>query len=187
MAHGPLVFFQYSFINFRKAGQQTEPVMKKERRPVEDGVVIIDCGPCLQRFGLVKLARLFPPELWFVKDICGIICVVLTWLLIVYAEYVVMFIMLIPAPNPAYGLANMILFQFLAFLALASHSKAMVTDPVSIIGAQHTKTNKMTCVPSKDLDKHGHLHSLVRVFSVSVEQIRRVFGDNSRIILVSSP
>ena len=94
--------------------------------------MIVDCGPCLRRFGLVKLARCFPPELWFVKDICGIICVVLTWLLIVYAEYVVTFIMLIPAPNPAYGLANMVIFQFLAFMAVASHSKAMLTDPVSI-------------------------------------------------------
>ena len=119
-------------MTFRRVGQQTVPIMKKERRPVEDGVVIIDCGPCLRRFGLVKLARLFPPELWFVKDICGIICVVLTWLLIVYAEYVVTFIMLIPAPNAVYGLANMMIFQFLAFMAVASHSKAMLTDPVSI-------------------------------------------------------
>ena len=127
------ILFSIQVMTFRRVGQQTIPIMKKERRPVEDGVVIIDCGPCLRRFGLVKLARLFPPELWFVKDICGIICVVLTWLLIVYAEYVVTFIMLIPAPNPAYGLANMMIFQFLAFMAVASHSKAMLTDPVSIV------------------------------------------------------
>lgn len=117
--------------------------MKKERRPVEDGVVIVDCGPCLRRFGLVKLARLFPPELWFVKDICGIICVVLTWLLIVYAEYVVTFIMLIPAPNPAYGLLNMMLFQFLAFMAVASHSKAMLTDPGAVPKGNATRENIM--------------------------------------------
>ena len=114
---------------YRKAGQPPESMMKKERRPVEDGVVIIDCGPCLRRFGLARFARC--NNLWCVKDICGIICVVLTWLLVVYAEYVVMFIMLIPSPNPYYGLANAILFNFLAFLALASHSKAMLSDPVS--------------------------------------------------------
>ena len=103
--------------------------MKKERRPVEDGVVIVDCGPCLRRFGLARFARC--NNLWCVKDICGIICVVLTWLLVLYAEYVVMFVMLIPSPNPYYGLANAILFNFLAFMALASHSKAMLSDPVS--------------------------------------------------------
>lgn len=70
--------------------------------------------------------------MWFVKDICGVICVVLTWLLILYAEYVVMFIMLLPNSNPGYTWANAILFNSLAFLAVASHSRAMFTDPVSI-------------------------------------------------------
>ena len=31
-----------------------------------------------------------------------------------------------------------------------------------------TKTNKMTCVPSKDLDQHGHPPSLIRVFACAV-------------------
>ena len=117
--------------------------MTRERRPVEDGVVIVDCGPCLRRFGLAKLIRLFPPHLWCVKDICGIICVVLTWLLILYAEYVVMFIMLIPSPNPAYGLANAILFQFLALMAVASHSKAMLSDPVSYFAFVKRNKNRI--------------------------------------------
>ena len=30
----------------------------------------------------------------------------------------------------------------------------------------HDKTNKMTCVPSKDSDQPGHLPSLIRVFTV---------------------
>ena len=32
--------------------------------------------------------------------------------------------------------------------------------------SQHDKTNKMTCVPSKDSDQPGHPPSLIRVFSL---------------------
>lgn len=105
---------------------------QKPRRPVEDGVMVVDCGPFLRRFGLHRLIPKESSSVWFVKDICGVICVVLTWLLIVYAEYVVMFIMLLPNPNPGYTWGNAVLFNFLAFLAVASHSRAMFTDPVSI-------------------------------------------------------
>ena len=105
---------------------------EKPRRPVEDGMVIVDCGPCLRRCGLHRLIPKENSSVWFVKDICGIICVVLTWLLILYAEYVVMFIMLIPSPHFGYSVGNGLLFNLFLILAVASHSKAMLTDPVSI-------------------------------------------------------
>ena len=38
--------------------------------------------------------------------------------------------------------------------------------PVKIYEACQKKTNKMTCVPSKDSDQPGHLPSLIRVFPV---------------------
>ena len=69
--------------------------------------------------------------MWCIKDICGIICVVMTWLLILYAEFVVMVVMLIPSPYPVYSTINMIIFQTFAILALVSHLRAMLTDPVS--------------------------------------------------------
>lgn len=58
-------------------------------------------------------------------------CAVLTWLLILYAEYVVMVVMLIPSPYTVYSSINGIIFQGLAFLAFASHLRTMFTDPVS--------------------------------------------------------
>nr|CAD7260771.1 unnamed protein product [Timema shepardi] len=63
-------------------------------------------------------------------DICGVICAILTWLLILYAEFVVMVVMLLPCPYPVYSAVNMIIFQTFASLAFASHLRAMFTDPV---------------------------------------------------------
>lgn len=68
---------------------------------------------------------------WCIRDICGIICAILTWLLILYAEFVVMSVILIPSPYLAYSIINMIIFQVCAFLAFASHLRTMFTDPVS--------------------------------------------------------
>lgn len=67
---------------------------------------------------------------WFVRDVCGIICAILTWLLIFFAEFVVMKVILIPSPYPVYSTINMIIFNALAFLAISSHLRTMFTDPV---------------------------------------------------------
>ena len=69
--------------------------------------------------------------MWFIKDTCGIVCAVITWLLVFYAEFVVLFVMLLPSKNLMYSIVNGTLFNTLAFLALASHLRAMCTDPVS--------------------------------------------------------
>lgn len=65
----------------------------------------------------------------FLKDICGIICAVLTWFLIAYAEFVVMKVMLLPNPYPVYKLINIIIFNTGIFLAVSSHLKTMFSDP----------------------------------------------------------
>lgn len=69
--------------------------------------------------------------LWCIRDICGIICAILTWLLILYAEFVVMTVILIPSPYLLYSIINMAFFQVCTFLAFASHLRTMFTDPVS--------------------------------------------------------
>lgn len=69
---------------------------------------------------------------WCIRDICGIICAILTWLLILYAEFVVVNVILAPNHSTFYGITNMILFQTFAFLAFVSHIRTMFTDPVSI-------------------------------------------------------
>ncbi|KAB0358572.1 hypothetical protein FD754_002728, partial [Muntiacus muntjak] len=68
--------------------------------------------------------------MWFIRDGCGIACAIVTWFLVLYAEFVVLFVMLIPSRDYVYSVINGLVFNLLAFLALASHCRAMLTDPV---------------------------------------------------------
>ncbi|XP_030013571.1 palmitoyltransferase ZDHHC3-A isoform X3 [Sphaeramia orbicularis] len=77
--------------------------------------------------------------MWFIRDACGIICAVITWLLVFYAEFVVLFVMLLPSKNLTYSIVNGTLFNTLAFLALASHLRAMCTDPGAVPKGNATK------------------------------------------------
>lgn len=79
-----------------------------------------------------------PSGVWCVKDACGIVCVVITWCLVLYAEFVFIFVMVLPQPFTIPSFLNTILFNAFAFLALSSHAMAMLTDPglVSIITRQ---------------------------------------------------
>ncbi|XP_055311871.1 palmitoyltransferase ZDHHC3 [Sitodiplosis mosellana] len=76
---------------------------------------------------------------WCVQDICGIICAVMTWLLILYAEFVVMVVIILPSPYPVYSTINMIIFNMLAFLAYASHIRTMFSDPGAVPKGNATK------------------------------------------------
>ena len=66
----------------------------------------------------------------FNKDICGMICAAFTWMLIGYAFFVVIFVMLLPEIDTAYNAINAGAFLLFALLATVSHMKAMITDPV---------------------------------------------------------
>lgn len=67
---------------------------------------------------------------WFVWDPCGIICAVMTYILILYGELVVLTVL--APPFPSIGTAvSVVIFTTFATLAVVSHVKAMVTDPVS--------------------------------------------------------
>ncbi|KAM3613760.1 uncharacterized protein V6R79_004764 [Siganus canaliculatus] len=77
--------------------------------------------------------------MWFIRDACGIVCAVITWLLVFYAEFVVLFVMLLPSKNLTYSIVNGTLFNTLAFLALASHLRAMCTDPGAVPKGNATK------------------------------------------------
>lgn len=104
----------------------------------EDNIAKIDCGRFFRKFGL-RHTTCFGGEAWLVKDVCGIICACFTWGLIFYAEYVITFVMLLPSPSYYHSLVNGIIFQFLAFLAIASHLKAMLTDPGAVPRGNATK------------------------------------------------
>lgn len=70
-------------------------------------------------------------RVWFIRDGCGMICAIMTWLLVVYADFVVTFVMLLPSKDFWYSVVNGVLFNCLAVLALSSHLRTMLTDPVS--------------------------------------------------------
>lgn len=70
--------------------------------------------------------------LWCVPDICGSICAIVTWMLIGYAAFVVVFVMVLPAPSFYFRWINGVGFVFFASLAFLSHLKSMLTNPVSV-------------------------------------------------------
>lgn len=108
----------------------------KQSAPYEDAIKLIDCSKYSRLFGVKGEVKL-----WLVKDSCGIVCAIFTWLLILYAEYVIFFVMLIPAPNQIHSLTNGIIFQFFATLAVFSHLKAMLTDPGAVPRGNATQEN----------------------------------------------
>ncbi|NXW56816.1 ZDHC3 Palmitoyltransferase, partial [Eurystomus gularis] len=77
--------------------------------------------------------------MWFIRDGCGIACAVVTWMLVFYADFVVLLVMLVPSRDYVYSVINGAVFNTLAFLALASHFRAMLTDPGAVPKGNATK------------------------------------------------
>lgn len=69
-------------------------------------------------------------QLWFIRDCCGMVCAFITWCLVFFADFVVTFVMLLPSRSFWYAVINGVVFNSLAVLALASHLRTMLTDPV---------------------------------------------------------
>ncbi|KAJ8385679.1 hypothetical protein AAFF_G00183920 [Aldrovandia affinis] len=103
------------------------------------------CRDIERQAGFLQPEHCAPPPagrshaMWFIRDACGIVCGLITWMLVFYAEFVVVFVMLLPSKNLAYSLVNGALFNCLAFLALASHFRAMCTDPGAVPKGNATK------------------------------------------------
>uniref|UniRef100_A0AAV1UK92 Palmitoyltransferase n=1 Tax=Peronospora matthiolae TaxID=2874970 RepID=A0AAV1UK92_9STRA len=75
----------------------------------------------------------FNVRLWCNKDPCGIVCAVISWLLVLYAEYTIVGVVVYPwmGLSPL-SLLHIVLFSGICFLTLASHGKAMLTDPGAV-------------------------------------------------------
>jgi len=101
---------------------------------LSDNIAQIDCSAFWHRLGISW------PEcsrLWLVKDACGIICAAFAWLLIAYAEFVVMIVILLPSRDTVHSIINTTFFHFFALLAIASHLRTMLSDPVMLALCQH--------------------------------------------------
>ncbi|CAH8660919.1 unnamed protein product [Schistosoma rodhaini] len=101
-------------------------------------------SPCRRSFGLRAVTRSVNSRplrrtfgvIWFVNDCCGVACIFITWLLILYAEFVIDFIILNHSPSHTFYWISGIIYHLFAILAVVSHFKAFSTDPGSIpIGA----------------------------------------------------
>ena len=69
---------------------------------------------------------------WFIVDGLGITCSTITYFLILFAEFVVIGVILLPAfPNSPWSYIHCVFFTFFAFMAAFSHLRAMTTNPVS--------------------------------------------------------
>lgn len=99
--------------------------------------------------------------LWFIQDSCGMVCAGMTWFLVLYAEFVVNFVMLLPSKSFWYSLLNGAAFNSLAVLALASHLRTMLTDPVRIlIRAEREMINES--LTKLDFYFFFHLHLILK-------------------------
>ncbi|DBA03614.1 TPA: hypothetical protein N0F65_006793 [Lagenidium giganteum] len=75
----------------------------------------------------------FNVKVWCNTEPCGVICAVLSWTFILYAESVVVGVIIYPWMGLSMlGMAHMFCFTAVAFLALISHGKAMLTDPGAV-------------------------------------------------------
>ncbi|GAB9466587.1 hypothetical protein Gpo141_00003958 [Globisporangium polare] len=75
----------------------------------------------------------FNVRLWCNTDPCGLICAALSWFLVLYAECVVVGVVIYPWMGLSLmGLLNIAAFTTICFLALVSHGKAMLTDPGAV-------------------------------------------------------
>ena len=71
--------------------------------------------------------------IWFNNDPCGIICASITWILVLFAEYAIIGSVILPWLGHSFlAVFHSLCFSMIAGLALASHGKAMLTDPGSV-------------------------------------------------------
>uniref|UniRef100_A0A1I8HW99 Palmitoyltransferase n=1 Tax=Macrostomum lignano TaxID=282301 RepID=A0A1I8HW99_9PLAT len=87
-------------------------------------------------------------QFWFVQDACGITCAAFTWLLLLFAEAVLLFVVLIPAPSLAFKIVGAIVYHCLAFMAGCSHVRAVLTDPGTVPLNNDTKENLLRLAPA---------------------------------------
>lgn len=70
---------------------------------------------------------------WCVRDPCGIMCAIVTWMLIAYGQVCVFLVMLYSWEQyPFHTVLNFVIFESFSILAVLSHLKTMTTDPGAV-------------------------------------------------------
>ncbi|TKC38062.1 hypothetical protein EI555_007245 [Monodon monoceros] len=68
----------------------------------------------------------------FICDSSGMICTIMMWLLVMYLDFVVMLVVLLPSKDFWYSVVNRVVFICLVMLALSSYLRAMLTGPGAV-------------------------------------------------------
>ena len=77
-------------------------------------------------------------------------CAGLTWILIFYANFVVLKVILLPFINTTYSLIHTLFFVSVTVLAVSSHLRTMLSDPVSPIKEKLSFTSFILWLPLKN-------------------------------------
>ncbi|KAF6020159.1 ZDHHC7 [Bugula neritina] len=115
---------------------------KQPKGPVHDGITIIELKQCYRKLGLSRFTTCLPSQAWLVKDCCGIVCAVFTYLLIFYAFFVVNNVLIVPLEGyVSYKWINGVIYNIMSLLAFSSHVRAMLSDPGAVPKGNATKEN----------------------------------------------
>eukprot|EP00937_MAST-01D_sp_MAST-1D-sp2_P001601 g1601.t1 len=72
-------------------------------------------------------------DYWCNLDCCGLFCALFTWFLVLYGEYATVSAVIIPWLGFSFwGVVHLLCYTTIAFLALASHGRAMLTNPGAV-------------------------------------------------------
>ena len=75
----------------------------------------------------------FDSEYWCNLDGCGLFCAGFTWFLVCFGEYATVTGVIVPWLGfSMWGILHTVCFSAIAFLCLASHGRAMLTDPGAV-------------------------------------------------------
>ncbi len=87
--------------------------------------------------------------MWFNFDCCGMVCASITHALLVYAQYVVTYVILLPwFEMSVEGMVHQTIFTAFIFLGQWSHLRAMTTDPGKVphnaVPGEHVSLNTLS-------------------------------------------
>lgn len=66
---------------------------------------------------------------WLVKDPCGITCIILAWVMLIFSHYALLTVVLLPQEDSARKYLNILMLEVFFVLAIVSHFKTIFTDP----------------------------------------------------------
>lgn len=105
---------------------------------------------------------------WFVKDGCGIACVILAWLLMAFSQYALLTIVLLPQAETSKKYEMICFFELLSCLALFAHLRTVFTDPGS--EPQNTATPELLEAISKNSPPNQIVYKCAECCSVKPDK-----------------